>query len=141
MTLTNSPSLAMRSHNEDVPDDLDPAARPKRRSFSAEQKLSILSEYEAASEPGAKGELLRREGIYSSHITEWRKARDAGSKSALGGPAKRPQAQQAEIEKLRRKNQRLEADLAKTRMALDIVGKAHALLEMLSESADNPEPK
>jgi NAD(P)-dependent dehydrogenase (short-subunit alcohol dehydrogenase family) len=97
MTLTNSPSLAMRSHNEDVPDDLDPAARPKRRSFSAEQKLSILSAYEPASEPGAKGALLRREGIYSSHITEWRKARDAGSKSALGGPAKHPKAQQAEM--------------------------------------------
>jgi transposase len=85
--------------------------------------------------------MLRREGIYSSHITEWRKARDAGLKSALGGPAKRPAAQQLEIEKLKRKNQRLEADLAKTRMALDIVGKAHALLEMLSESADNPESK
>ena len=141
MTLTNSPSLAMRSHNKDVTDDADPAARPKRRSFSAEEKLRILSEYEALSEPGAKGAMLRREGIYSSHITEWRKARDAGSKSALGGPAKRPKAQQLEIEKLKRKNERLEADLAKTRMALDIVGKAHALLEMLSGSADSPEPK
>jgi transposase-like protein len=140
MTLTNSPSLTARAHNGDVPDDTDPAARPTRRTFSAEQKLEILAAYDAATEPGAKGALLRREGIYSSQITEWRKAREAGSLAALSGkPKSRRSPDQREVERLRHKNERLEAELAKTRTALDIVGKAHALLEMLSESADTEE--
>ncbi len=65
--------------------EIDPAASAKRRIFSAEQKRQILVEYEATTEPGAKGALLRREGIYSSHICEWRKARDSGSLAGLGG--------------------------------------------------------
>src|SRR4051794_41248461 len=64
------------------------ADRPKRRTFTAEYKLKMLAEYDAA-EPGAKGALLRREGLYSSHLVEWRRARDAG---ALGGLAPRPRA-------------------------------------------------
>jgi transposase len=62
--------------------------KAKRRTFTAKYKLEILAEYDAAPE-GAKGALLRREGLYSSHIVEWRKARDAG---ALVGGAARPQA-------------------------------------------------
>ena len=69
-----------RAQNGDVP-EIDPAARPQRRRFSAEYKLKILAEYEAAPD-GEKGSVLRREGLYSSQITEWRQARDAG---ALGG--------------------------------------------------------
>ncbi|MFC7585797.1 hypothetical protein ACFQYP_20160 [Nonomuraea antimicrobica] len=52
--------------------------RPKRRSFTPEYKLAMVEAYDAATEPGAKGALLRREGLYHSHIIEWRKARDAG---------------------------------------------------------------
>ena len=60
--------------------------RPKRRSFTAQYKLAILAEYDAC-ESGAKGALLRREGLYSSHLIEWRRARDAG---ALAGLADKP---------------------------------------------------
>jgi transposase-like protein len=113
------------------------AERPKRRTFSAEYKLRIVAEYEAA-EPGEKGALLRREGLYSSHVVEWRRARDAG---ALNGLAAQPRSGarssgQVENDALRRDNERLARELAKTRAALDVVGKAHALLELLSESAD-----
>jgi transposase-like protein len=140
MTSTNSTSLAARAHDGEVTDDTDPAARPTRRTFTAEQKLAILTAYEEATESGAKGALLRREGIYSSQITEWRKARDAGSLDALGAKARGSRSAEAkEADRLRKKNERLEAELAKTRTALDIVGKAHALLEMLSESADTDE--
>jgi transposase len=111
--------------------------RPKRRTFSAEYKAKILAEYDAA-EAGEKGALLRREGLYSSHVVEWRRARDAG---ALGGLAAQPRSgarssEQVENEALRRDNERLARELARTRAALDVVGKAHALLELLSESAD-----
>ena len=140
MTLTNSTSVTTRAHDGDVNDDTDPAARPTRRTFTADQKLAILAAYDEATESGAKGALLRREGIYSSPMTEWRKARDAGSLAALGAkPRGARSAEARDADRLRRKNERLEAELKKTRTALDIVGKAHALLEMLSESADTEE--
>lgn len=113
------------------------AERPRRRSFTAEYKLAILAEYEAA-EPGQRGALLRREGLYSSHPVEWRRARDAGALAGLQ-PAPRPgkrTPEQVEIERLRARAERAEAGLARTKAALDVVGKAHALLELLSESAD-----
>jgi hypothetical protein len=100
-----------------------------------------VEEYDRLTEPGAKGALLRKEGLYSSHIIEWRRARDAG---ALAGVASKPgrgsgkTAEQRENERLAAENTRLVAELAKTKAALEIVGKAHALLELLSESADTP---
>lgn len=115
--------------------------QPKRRSFTAQYKAEILTEYDAA-DPAARGVLLRREGLYSSHISEWRKARDSGALAGLT-PAARPaktSAQDRENAKLLARAERAERELAKTKAALEIVGKAHALLEMLSESADT-EPR
>jgi transposase len=104
----------------------DPAARPRRRRFSPEYKLAILAEYDRLTEPGDKGALLRREGLYTSHIVEWRRARDAGALSGLAAQARRPRRtpEQVELERVRRRNQRLEAELARTKAALEIVGKA-----------------
>lgn len=112
--------------------------QPKRRSFTAEYKLAMIAEYDAATEPGAKGALLRREGLYSSHLIEWRRARDAGALAGVGDKPRQPARSQAdrEAERLRAENERLRAELAKTRAALDVVGKAHALLGLISESAD-----
>lgn len=131
-------ALLARAHDGGVPDP-DPAARPKRRSFTAEYKARILAEHDAFA-PGdpARGALLRREGLYSSHIAEWRKARDAAALSGLESKrrgAKRS-PEQVELERLRKRNARLEAELERTKLALEITGKAHALLEKLSESAD-----
>jgi transposase-like protein len=67
----------------------DPAARPRRRRFSPEYKLAILAEYDRLTEPGDKGALLRREGLYTSHIVEWRRARDAGALSGLAAQGRR----------------------------------------------------
>ncbi len=140
MTMTTA-SLLARAH-DGVVDEPDPAARPRRRSFTAEYKAQILAEYDAAPAGSTeRGALLRREGLYTSHIAEWRKARDAGARDRLGPKAKaRRSPEQVEVEKLRRRNERLEAELARTRLALEITGKAHALLELLSESADS-DPK
>jgi transposase len=115
--------------------------------FSPEYKLAIVTEYENAPH-GEKGAILRREGLYSSHIIEWARARDAATLTTsrpadpVTPPSKRPKksAEQVELEKLRRRNAKLESDLTKTRLALDIMGKAHALLEELSESAERDEP-
>ena len=124
-----------------VTDDVSMGPRsnqPKRRTFSAEYKLAMVAEYDAAIEPGAKGALLRREGLYSSHIVEWRRARDAGALAAVADRPRRSARSDAdrEAERLRVENERLRAELAKTRAALDVVGKAHALLGLISEGAD-----
>ncbi len=135
--MTMTPAVLSPGHNGAMPDEHDqpdPAARPRRRTFTAEYKLAIVAEYDAA-DAEERGALLRREGLYTSHISEWRKARDRGT---LSGPArKRKSAEQAELDKLRQRNEKLEAELKKTKLALEITGKAHALLELLSESADD----
>jgi transposase-like protein len=111
------------------------ADRSKRRTFTAEYKAAILSEYEAA-DRSERGVILRREGLYSSHIIEWRKAAAAGAASGLG--RKDRNRRDREIEQLRARAEKAEAELAQTRAALDLVGKAHALLETLSESTGTP---
>ena len=99
----------------------------------------MLAEYDAAAD-GVKGSILRREGLYSSHVTEWRKARDAGAMTGLETRVKGSKRHPAEIEleRERRRRERAEAELARSRAALDLMGKA--LLELLSESADNNKP-
>jgi hypothetical protein len=109
--------------------------------------LRVLAEYEAAPK-GEKGAVLRREGLYSSHVIEWARARDAGALEGVTDSRKRftgsnrsgRSADAVELERLRARNAKLEADLARTRTALDIMGKAHALLEQLSESAEDRDP-
>jgi transposase len=142
VTLTMSDMTSARAGQDDgVAAGKGPqAGRAKRRTFTAEYKLRIVAEYEQLDDPGARGALLRREGLYSSHISEWRRARDNG---AAGGLAEKPSgrpgrpAADAENERLRRENEKLAAELARTKAALEVVGKAHALLELLSESADS----
>ncbi|RZU48733.1 hypothetical protein EV385_5171 [Krasilnikovia cinnamomea] len=119
--------------------DLD--ARPQRRTFTAEFKARILDEYESAPDAAARGAILRRERLYGSHILDWRKARDAGAAAGLtdrrqAAARAAKKAENAELARLQRENARLQAKLAKTETALAIMGKAHALLELLSESAD-----
>ena len=109
--------------------------------------MRVLAEYEAAPN-GEKGAVLRREGLYSSHVIEWARARDAGALEGVTDSRKRStgsnrsgrSADAVELERLRARNAKLEADLARTRTALDIMGKAHALLEQLSGSADDQTP-
>lgn len=117
--------------------------RPRRRSFTAAYKLAILEEYEQADVAG-RGALLRRERLLTSHISEWRRARRGGALEALEPKTRKSakSAEQIENEKLRKEKDKLAKELAQTKAALEIVGKAHALLEMLSESADSePKPK
>ena len=115
----------------------------RRRSFTPAQKLEYLAAYEAACEHGQGGAYLRREGLYSSLISEWRRLRDAGVLEGKDPGAKvgRPSAEQAEIGRLRRELADRERKLATTETALEIMGKAHALLEQISESAETEQPE
>jgi transposase-like protein len=119
---------------------IDPAARPKRRTFGAEYKLRIVAEYDAAPK-GEKGAVLRRERLYDSHVKEWRAARDAGALDGLTDrrtAGVRPKRSAAEVEngRLKHRIERLEQELAKRDAALELLGKANALLALVSESAD-----
>ena len=141
MTLTTA-DLVGRAHDGAV-DEIDPAAKPKRRTFTAAEKLAHLDAYDALVKASPeRGAYLRREGLYSSHMAEWRKQRDAG---VLTGPAAKKRrtkrnAEQVELDQARRRITRLETELERTKTALEITGKVHALLESISESADT-EPR
>jgi len=108
-----------------------------RRVFSADYKLAILAEYDACSESGEKGAILRREGLYSSLITDWRRQHRQGllkanlgrSDGGRGGPSL------SELAKLRAENERLRTKLAQAEVIIDVQGKVHALLEEISKSA------
>jgi transposase len=111
--------------------------RARRRSFTAQYKLDVVAEYDAA-RAGEKGAVLRREGLYSSHVIEWRRARDAG---VLAGPAwtrGRPAAdpRDAQITRLTKEKAKLEQELAKARFVVEVQAKLQALLETISEGAD-----
>jgi transposase len=136
MTMTSTGVLD-RAHNVWVNEHDDvgvPPAKASRRRFSAEFKNRIVGEYDAA-DRDERGALLRREGIYTSHISEWRNQRRQSGEPAVSS-GRRRSAEQIELDGLGKKTARLESELARTRLALEITGKAHALLELLSESAD-----
>ncbi len=101
----------------------------RRRSFTAKYKLDILTEYDAAT-PAERGVLLRREATYSSHLSEWRKARDSGALAGLAPPSSRlgtSSVQDKENAKLKAHAERTERELVRTKAALALMGKAHAL--------------
>ena len=107
-------------------------ARGPRR-YSAAYKARILEEYERLDKAG-KGALLRREGLYTWLISEWRKQRDRGVLQALAKPAGRQPAdpRDQQLARLGKENQRLQAELAKARKVIEVQGKLSALLEQLA---------
>ena len=111
--------------------------KARRRTFTAQYKQEVLAAYEAAAD-GEKGAILRREGLYSSLIIEWRRARDAGALAGLRQPRGRPAAdpRDAQIARLQKEKAKLEQELAKARFVVEVQSKLQALLETISESAD-----
>jgi transposase-like protein len=119
-----------RAAPEGVPDP-ELVERAKRRRFTAKYKAEILAKADACTRPGEVGELLRREGLYTSHLTYWRKQREAGALKELGKQRGRKPVDRRdeEIAKLTRKLERSEAELAKMKRVVEIQGNVSALLE------------
>ena len=113
--------------------DPELAEQAKRRSFTAKYKLEILARADACSAPGEVGELLRREGLYTSHLTYWRKQRRDGALKELGRPRGRKPSDRrdAQIAELSERAERAEAELAKARKVIEIQGNVSALLEQM----------
>ena len=111
--------------------------KAKRRTFSAEYKRRIVREADQCTEPGQVGALLRREGLYSSHLTDWRRQQAAGqltgSKTTKRGRKAKQTAEQKENVRLHRENERLRQQLAQAELIIDAQKKVAELLELVSQ--------
>jgi transposase len=146
VTMTSDHSLdahaqtgAMDSSSDPDPEVPERARGPRR--YSAAYKARILAEYERL-DKATKGALLRREGLYTSLISEWRRQRDRGALQELAKPAGRQPAdpRDQQVARLRKENQRLQAELAKARKVIEVQGKLSALLEQLAtDSVTQPQ--
>src|SRR5512144_3290520 len=134
MSLTGLKGAGGRASRARVPDP-ELVERPRRRRFSAEYKLRVLAEADACTRPGEVGALLRREGLYTSHLTYWRKQRDAGALKALSRPRGRKAADRRDVEnaELRRRAERAERELEKAKRVIEVQGNVSALLGELLE--------
>jgi transposase-like protein len=122
--------------NEEVP-NTEVIAKAKRKRFTAAEKLRILREVEACRGSGEIGALLRREGIYSSYLTTWRKQRESGELDGLA-PQKRgpkPDPQAVELAKLRRENARLQERLRQAELIISVQKK---VAQMFGETLETP---
>ena len=119
-----------RAARAGVPDP-ELVERAKRRKFTAKYKLEILEKVDASTAPGEIGELLRREGLYTSHLTYWRKQRKDGALRELGQSRGRKPVDKrdAQISSLTRRAERAEGELVKARRVIEIQGNVSALLE------------
>ncbi len=122
--------------------DPEVAAKPRRRRFTAEYRLRILEEAERCTKSGEVGQLLRREGLYSSHLTAWRKARNEGALRGLASKKRgvKPKARnplEPKVRELESKVARLEKELHKAHTILDVQEKVAGLLGFDLESGKN----
>jgi transposase-like protein len=122
------------------PPDPEVPSKARRRTFSAKYKQRILTEYEALDSQG-RGALLRREGLYTSSISEWRRQREEGALQGLSAPRGRPPADPPErrLSRLERENRRLSGELEKARKVISIQGKLSELLEQLAAESEDDE--
>lgn len=121
--------------------DPEVASKAKRRRFNAEYKLRIVAEADACTERGAIGALLRREGLYSSHLDKWRKQRDRGALEGLRGQkrGRKPDPQATEIARLARENEQLRCRLERAERIIDVQKKLAELLGTMSAETPNSE--
>ncbi len=116
--------------------DPEVLARPKRRRFTAEYRMSIVREADACTRTGELGALLRREGLYSSYLTQWRQQRDRGGLDVEKRGRKPTSQVETELVRLRKENAKLTKELAATRMVVDVQKNVSALLGIALESAE-----
>ena len=124
-----------------VPPSPEVLERPARRRFTVEYKTRILAEADACSEPGMLGELLRREGLYSSHLSTWRRQRDEGALAGLtpkrrGRKAKPKNPLADELARLQRENERLREKLRQAELIIDVQKKVSEMLNIPLKTQD-----
>jgi transposase-like protein len=132
-------------NKSNVPDP-EVVPRAKRRRFSAEYKLRILKEVDACSEPGEIGALLRREGLYASHLTTWRRQRSQGQLAGLS-PKRRGRKSSVdeelakELDALKRENQHLQSRLQQAETIIEVQKKLSGLLGLTLDEKQSDEAR
>ncbi len=140
---SEAPARSAGASDPDVPSgpagspapDPEVSEKPTRRRYPAEYKLRILKEADACTEPGDVGALLRREGLYSSILSTWRRQREDGSLKALspskrGRKVKPPNPLSRRVEELERKNRKLEAQLKQAQAVIEVQKKLSEILAL-----------
>ncbi len=115
--------------------------KPVRRRFAVEYKIKLVAEADACTETGQLGELLRREGLYSSHLSTWRRQRDEGALAGLtpkrrGRKAKTKNPLADNVAQLQRENQRLKEKLRQAELIIDVQKKVSPMLSIPLKSPD-----
>ena len=124
-----------------VPPSPEVLEKPVRRRFTREYKAKVLAEADACTEPGMLGELLRREGLYSSHLSAWRRQRDEGALAGLtpkrrGRKAKPKNPLADEVARLQRENSRLQENLRQAELIIDVQKKVSEMLNIPLKPCD-----
>ena len=133
----SAPGTGEAKRSAAAPADPEVVDRPLRRRFSSSYKLRIVEEADRCTEPGV-GQVLRREGLYSSHLTTWRKAAHSGSLKALSKKrGRKPERLDEKVRKLERRNARLENELRKAHLIIDVQGKVAGLLGISLDDGTN----
>lgn len=138
---TEQEQQQQNEHETKIPDP-EVVPKAKRRQFTAKYKLRIVEEADACTEAGEIGALLRREGLYSSHLSNWRQLRKDGQLQALSAKKRGRKAQDpsvAELAKLRRENERLRARLEQAEMIIDVQKKLSQLLGLTPTESETRE--
>jgi len=130
--LNGKPSLSPR--------DTEVVPKAKRREFSLAYKNQILIEVDGRTKAGQIGSILRREGLYSSHLTTWRRQRERGELAGSRGRPAKPEAEQ-EVTRLRQENERLQHRLAQTEAVIDIQKKVLQLIGLTLPNSQTGEAK
>jgi len=125
---------------EDVASRPDPEVRPARQSYPAKYKLKVLAELDAADSKAQRGEIMRREGLYSSLISAWRDQREQGALEAMRQKRPGPKRDAVKVEnaRLRSRVAELEERLATAEELIDAQGKASALLQQMRRKSAEP---
>ena len=140
--MSNKQAVSSKMNRHGMNGAADPQVVPKgeRRRFTAEYKLRILSEADGCTVRGQVGALLRREGLYSSHLEKWRRQRARGALAALTAqrPGRKVDGQAAELTRLQQENERLQARLQQAETIIEVQKKLSSLLG-LSATASSDE--
>ncbi len=124
-----------KQRSQNLPEVIEKASR---RRFTAEYKTRILDEADRCTESGQVGELLRREGLYSSHLTNWRRQREAGlAPKQRGRKPKSNKKEQQELDRLRRENKRLGERLRQAETIIDVQKKVCEMLGIPTAQTDD----
>jgi transposase len=144
MSHSESTSTNAENERQDQVPEPEVLPRAKRRRFSAEYKLRILEEADACTKRGQIGALLRREGLYSSHLSKWRQQRALGQLEGLS-PKKRgrkaPDPTEVELARLRQENERLRSRLEQAEIIIEVQKKLSRLLGLTEDETESDENK